>query len=814
MSNVIEWQTATEIIEYLKSQNALVSGMSVAEAAAALGFTKTASGIYVKTVITTALKAVVGTTASSVAPVAGAAATTTTATNLVLFETAAGTAQVGGLASLALPVAATVLAATGGYLIGNEIYKENSDFLDKLMFPLYDFISGNNIAEELYQDDTPVGFAITGMVVAPAIPMIFNQYGEAFMDSRAYYGVTQFLDVRKSYIAPATTIESFRAVMGHGDSMYNSMYTNQTEVDRIIGLTTREVVYLNVKIYPTSYQSTRAYLYTLPPSYYIDNILAYWDVDGSIRGYTKEGVMSPNSGDSRCPLELWEIGYNDYSRLCLAERKVLNDYISPIDRQLILSKGMVIYESIEAYLNGELPTISQELGLPPSIIPYTHGALGSPLSFPDAVPDWIPITVPELLPDKLPSPVEYPDIDPYPEKITPFITPYQPLPITIPIKKPTTQPVIPIIPVPNGIPDTSTASYPKPDATVDPSQLPESNPVAQQVPTSDPIITDTVTTPPAVLPFIPPIASSDKGLLHVYNPTNLQINEFGAWLWTTFSGDLLETLSKMFNNPMDAVIGLHELYATPITTSEETTIKAGYLDSGVASRLVSTRYSEIKCGALAVPEFWGNYLDYAPYTKTFCYLPFIGMVELNTDDIVGSGVEITYKIDSYNGSCIAIITTSKTGSEESITYQFAGNCSVEIPITSGMKSAVQSALIGAATTALAASVGGGAALAGMALAGGVRQGGNSKNMVQHSGSFGSSYGAMGLKLPFILVKRPKQKVVAGYNTNYGYPAHKMVRISSCSGYLKVIEVDVVSPTATENEKKMIEKELKNGVFVS
>jgi hypothetical protein len=72
---------------------------------------------------------------------------------------------------------------------------------------------------------------------------------------------------------------------------------------------------------------------------------------------------------------------------------------------------------------------------------------------------------------------------------------------------------------------------------------------------------------------------------------------------------------------------------------------------------------------------------------------------------------------------------------------------------------------------------------------------------------------MGIKTPYLIIKRPKQKVVYGYNSNYGYPAHKMVLLSTCSGYLKAKEVNVVSPTATEDEKKMIEELLKSGVFV-
>ena len=231
---------------------------------------------------------------------------------------------------------------------------------------------------------------------------------------------------------------------------------------------------------------------------------------------------------------------------------------------------------------------------------------------------------------------------------------------------------------------------------------------------------------------------------------------------------------------------------------------------------MTQRYTEINCGAITVPEYWGNYLDYAPYTKVYCYLPFIGIVELNTDDIIGHGVQVVYKIDTYNGSCIAMIITAKNKDQECVKYQFSGNCAVEVPITSGMKSAIQSALIGAATAAIGASAAG-VISKGMLTAAGVngaaQHGLNGKNSVSHSGSFGSSYGAMGIKKPYFIVRRPIQKVVENYNKKYGYPAHSMVNIGSCSGFLRCRDFDVQSSTATEEEKKRIEILLKEGVYV-
>jgi hypothetical protein len=741
MSNLIEWKTATEIIEILKSQNALVSGMTVAEAAEALGFTATASGAFVKTIITTEATSIAGSTASSVATSAAATAATTTATNLTLVETAGGTAEVAGLGSLALPVAAVAAAGAGGYLIGSEIYKSNPAILDPILLPIFNFVTGSDLTFEDVQK-------------TPTVPIIFNSDGQIFMDSRVVSEVTNAID------SNSTT----------GD--YQNWNGCQNSP-----LPTSEYPYQCINV-----DSGGILLLSTAPFYTANN---YIRTDQQCVFYKANGTTEWSYGGVINASEnlVGQSGVQQTNSTIYGEQSLTNAFLAKTTTDLVV--------------------------LPEGITEYTPGAAASPIKFSDQSPDWVEIALPNIEPELPPAPVEVPDANPDPEKITPYINPEQPEPTWITSYPSHTASTNSIVPVADPEPDTSTAPFPAPDPLADPSQLAELDPSPEVVPLPDPVNSGGTTAPS--IPVTPALSSAANGLLHVYNPTADQINSFGAWLWTTFSGDLIDTLSKLFNNPMDAVIGLHELYSTPITSAESVTIRAGYLDSGVASRLVSSRYSEIKCGAVSVPEYWGNYLDYAPYTKSYCYLPFIGIVELNTDDIVGSGVEITYKIDSYNGSCIALITTAKAGSDESVTYEFSGNCAVELPITSGMKSSIQNALLGATTLALAASTGG-ASIAAAAMIGGAR-GASSKNIVQHSGSFGSSYGAMGIKTPYLIIKRPKQKVVYGYNTNYGYPAHKMVLLSTCSGYLKAKEVDVISPTATEDEKKMIEQLLKSGVFI-
>lgn len=350
------------------------------------------------------------------------------------------------------------------------------------------------------------------------------------------------------------------------------------------------------------------------------------------------------------------------------------------------------------------------------------------------------------------------------------------------------------------------------------------------------------------------VPASGSGLIHVYNPTPGEFVGFGNWLWVTYAD---ATIDKIWNNPFDGIIGAHELYATPQRDGRDN-IRSGFLVCPVTSDLVRQRYTEIDCGTVIVPEFYGNYFDYSPYSQAYIYLPFIGINEVSIDDIVGHAVNIRYRVDAYNGSCIAMIYVAKSG-YRNLCYQFAGNCAVEVPLAGGSQAAIKAGMMQAEAYSRAAiqsaqiqktaSIGSGIlnGAAGSSFAGplagiiGALAGGTSgyiqgsanvaaaklqgqamqeaaryanKSSVQHSGQFGASHGAMGLKNPFIMIRNPIQVKVVNYNNDYGFPAHKRVIIGGCTGYLRVREVNVISAHATNEEKRAIEEELKAGVYVS
>lgn len=317
-------------------------------------------------------------------------------------------------------------------------------------------------------------------------------------------------------------------------------------------------------------------------------------------------------------------------------------------------------------------------------------------------------------------------------------------------------------------------------------------------------------TPTPSDPSISGGGGSATGLANLYNPTLAQVKEFSRWLWGS-DGLNLDQLKKLLQDPMQAIIGLHVMYATP-TTGAERGIQVGYINSGVNSKIVTEQYTEIDCGTVTINEYFGDARDYSPFTQVYCYLPFIGIVELNADDVVNSTLGIKYKIDVLTGCCLAQLTVKKYGLD-AVLYTYTGNCAVQMPITSGNYLSTVSSLLGAVVSG-AAAVATGGALAPVAIGAAANAlGGGARASVAMSGSLGSNAGAMGIRKPYLIIKRVEQADANGYNEFYGYPTNKRVKLSQLSGYVRVKDINLLGTNATEEEQNEIVALLREGVIL-
>lgn len=320
--------------------------------------------------------------------------------------------------------------------------------------------------------------------------------------------------------------------------------------------------------------------------------------------------------------------------------------------------------------------------------------------------------------------------------------------------------------------------------------------------------TDVLPNPtPTPLPAIPSsVPTVDLGLAQLYNPTVAQLKSFSRWLWGAEFD--LDQLKKLFADPMQAIIGLHAIYASPVEGGTST-IQVGYINSGVTSNVVKDMFTTINCGTVHIPESFGDVRDYNPYTSVDIYLPFIGMQQLNTDDIMGADVTVTYKVDVLTGACISLISV-KSSKVNGILYSFTGNCAIQLPITSGnYMQAVASLISGIAKTIVGGAVGGlGGALAGAA--GGIS--GLDKTSVHVSGGLTSNAGAMGVKIPYITIRKPIGADAARYNEYYGFSTNKYVSLSQVSGFTRIKDINLSVAGATQDEQNEIITLLKEGVI--
>ena len=345
--------------------------------------------------------------------------------------------------------------------------------------------------------------------------------------------------------------------------------------------------------------------------------------------------------------------------------------------------------------------------------------------------------------------------------------------------------------------------------------LPQIDPATATAPLLD-VITkllqkDNPVNPPATgegeTPVVPPVTGKASALYSIYNPTLAQVNSLGAWLW---SSNFIDQLLKLFSSPMDAIIGLHKIYATPATGGEQN-IKVGYLDSGISSKVVTEQYVTIDCGTINCYEYFGNVLDYNPYTNIRLYLPFIGIIDLSNSDVMRSNINVVYHVDVLTGACLAEVKITRDGGGGTL-YQYAGNAATTLPISSGSYMGVVSSVSSVATRALAGFASGGALGAVASGATGIlnAQGTN----VVHSGGFSGNAGAMGCKKPYLIIERPQTETADNTAKLLGYGSNLFTKLKTCKGLTRVKGVHVDAVPATKEEKKLIEEKLIDGVIIS
>ena len=311
--------------------------------------------------------------------------------------------------------------------------------------------------------------------------------------------------------------------------------------------------------------------------------------------------------------------------------------------------------------------------------------------------------------------------------------------------------------------------------------------------------------------------SNEDSFIHIYSPTQTQLDSFNNELW---DDNVITLLKKWWNNnPLDGVVTLKKIYIPQNNKlMNSTNIVLGKFTANTQSATVPRITQYNMCTEYL--HIAGKYNDYRDYESTvILYLPCVGFQQLDTKDVMYSYIDIDYTTDVITGDTVVNVLVKKEGWSDFVTlYTYSCNVAVEYPLSSGSRDGILSGLVGATGGAIStignALMGnvGSAVMSGLGTATSLA---NSVSANVHSvGAMGGSASMLGIRYPYIIVKFPISEDTHNTDTLSGRITCDNAYVSELSGFnqFKVIHVDTIS-NATDTEKAEIEQILKTGVIL-
>ena len=311
------------------------------------------------------------------------------------------------------------------------------------------------------------------------------------------------------------------------------------------------------------------------------------------------------------------------------------------------------------------------------------------------------------------------------------------------------------------------------------------------------------------LPDIPSKNIVGTGLLHAYVLSNEQISAFSEWLW---QDNIMEYLSKLFStNPLDSIISTSLMPYTP-TTSGTSAIKLGSQVCGTVTNALQVtsqfqKFDFTYSGLSA--HMWGNALDYSQGTTIYLYIPFVGLVPLDTNKAVFTKLTLRYIIDNITGQGVVSLLSEKnnanfdSGRNAIVLDSWSFNCKSTIALTRQDMSSIISSAMSGITSLMSGNV--------LGVAASVM---NARPNSERNGTFNTSSAYMGMRRPYIVYSFSNAVIPSGGYGYIGRPQYSVKKISTCSGFIKCKSPNITfSNTPTENEKTELYNLLEQGVIV-
>ena len=321
-------------------------------------------------------------------------------------------------------------------------------------------------------------------------------------------------------------------------------------------------------------------------------------------------------------------------------------------------------------------------------------------------------------------------------------------------------------------------------------------------------------------PSAPAINSVKLSNLHNYWITESQMQSFYDAVWNTDLSDFIKgAFTGIYSNLISNVISLKYMPTSPANlggTGESSPVILGFktYNELTVQTIGNSVTPIVNIGSYQFKREFNSFADYAPYTDIRLYLPFVGVVPLDTNLFMGAGggtppkLHVKAQYDLQSGLITYFIMRNKT-----TISSVSGRMAVEVPISlqSGMDTftTISSNFIGKATS-----------LAGNAMTGNpigmvadIAQGSATAPPQTVFSSMGGDGAFYAHPKCMIMIRHPQYNRPKNYAHVVGFPAYVTKKVSDLQGF-NIVQNPVI-PLAdgmTGAEHDMIVTAMQNGLF--
>lgn len=216
---------------------------------------------------------------------------------------------------------------------------------------------------------------------------------------------------------------------------------------------------------------------------------------------------------------------------------------------------------------------------------------------------------------------------------------------------------------------------------------------------------------------LPNIDISDLGFIGLWEPSKAELQQLAAIVWND-PWNLKEwpdIWKAALIKPLDNIISLamfpfpatyrDENHNNILTVNNETFVFGGYICDGalpgtrkLTMNKVKQQIIDYSMGEISLKEYFGSFMDYAPYTTIQLYLPFYGFVDIDTNSVMNcDSLKVKYRINLLDGSAVIKIYVKKSADsakqsgsvqEQFLLSEYNTNVKLDIALSSGDNAAI------------------------------------------------------------------------------------------------------------------------------